>query len=51
MSLVELLKQNKCPCKKKNKDIDIKDCDGPSCSQHKSCMKKTNTMFEKEIKR
>lgn len=52
MKLITLLKKNKCPCKKKGgESIKIKDCTGFQCAQWKSCSKKTNNMFEKEIKR
>lgn len=47
-SFVELLKQNKCICKKSKDPILLSDCMGFKCPQWKSCMKKSNNLFSKE---
>lgn len=44
------MKNNKCYCIKKDKDIKIKDCDCFECSRWKKCMQKTNNDINKELR-
>lgn len=48
-SILELLKQNKCYCIKKQKVIKLSQCDIINCHREKGCTKSTNNKVEKEI--
>lgn len=48
-STLELLKQNKCYCLKKQKVIKLSQCDIINCHREKGCTKSTNNKVEKEI--
>ncbi len=45
------LKNDKCYCSKKQKDIQLKECTLFNCGRWKKCMQKTNTDINKEINR
>lgn len=49
-SYLELLKDNKCFCYKKQKVIKLIDCSIADCHREKSCRKATNNKIDKEIK-
>lgn len=49
-SYLELLKDNKCFCYKKQKVIKLVDCSIADCHREKSCRKATNNKIDKEIK-
>jgi hypothetical protein len=49
-SIIKLLKQDKCFCKKTNDEITLNDCKLFNCSRWKSCMKSDNYRFNKEVK-
>ena len=49
-SYLELLKDNKCFCYKKQKVIGLLDCDIANCHREKGCRKSTNNKIDKEIK-
>ena len=50
ISYLELLKDNKCFCYKKQKVIELFDCDIAGCHREKGCRKSTNNKIDKEIK-
>ena len=39
---INKIKNNKCYCMKKDKDILLEDCDLFNCNRWKKCMQKTN---------
>lgn len=49
-SYLNLLKENKCFCYKKQKVISLTDCNIADCHREKSCRKATNNKIDKEIK-
>lgn len=49
-SYLNLLKENKCFCSKKQKVIALAQCDVATCHREKSCRKATNNKIDKEIK-
>lgn len=51
ISYTDLLKQNKCFCKKKQKNIHLGECQLFDCPQWKSCMRFTNKNIAREAKK
>ena len=49
-SYLELLKENKCFCYKKQKVIKLSECTIADCHREKGCRKSTNNKIDKEIK-
>ena len=47
---LDLLKENKCFCYKKQKVIKLSQCDIGNCHREKGCRKATNNKIDKEIK-
>lgn len=48
-SYLELLKENKCFCLKKQEVIKLSECSLVDCHREKGCRKSTNTKIDKEI--
>ena len=48
-STLELLKQDKCYCLKKQEVIDLMDCEMMTCHREKGCRKSANNKVEKEL--
>lgn len=49
ISYLDLLKQNKCFCVKKQKVIALSDCNIADCHREKGCRKSTNNKINKEV--
>ena len=49
VSNLELLKENKCFCLKKQKVIRLSECNIAECHREKGCRKSTNNKIEKEM--
>ena len=49
-SYLELLKENKCFCYKRQKVIKLSECTIADCHREKGCRKSTNNKIDKEIK-
>ena len=48
-SYLELLKNNQCFCYKKQKIIELSECNVADCHREKGCRKATNNKIDKEI--
>ena len=48
---INKLKKDKCYCQKKQTDIKLEDCILFNCNRWNSCMKKTNSDINKDLKR
>lgn len=49
-SVLDLLKQDKCYCLRRQKVISLLDCDVVNCHREKGCRKSTNNKVDKELK-
>lgn len=48
-SMLELLKQNKCFCLKKQMVIELSECTLTTCHREKGCRQSTNRKVDKEM--
>lgn len=49
VSMLNLLKDNKCFCYKRQKEIALSECEINTCKREKKCTKTTNGLVTKEI--